>query len=72
MLPLQPAQLTGERKLVFPASFPSSTGTTKVVCKNKTPLQCLGSKELLITIERLHRVFLAEIYLTISLINIYN
>ncbi len=65
MFPLQPAQLTGERRLVFPASSPSSTGITNIVCTNKTRLRRLGSKELLITIERLHRVFLAEIYLTI-------
>jgi hypothetical protein len=59
MFPLQPAQLTEERRLVFPASFPSSTGTTKIVCAIKTPLQCLSSEDLLITFRSLQRVFIA-------------
>ena len=58
MLPLQPAQLTEERKLVFPVSFPSSTGITKIVYANKTHLQRLSSKDSLITFRVLQRVFI--------------
>jgi hypothetical protein len=55
MFLLQPAQLTEERKLVFPASSPSSTGIMKILYPNKTHL---SSEELLITFRRLQRVFI--------------